>query len=807
MREAKRGYRPGDHVTGVVRGNYFFGKAVDHAQVAVKAIAMDVALVDAAKAEGTTDADGAFSFDLRLPDFLAGQASNHGAARVLIEATVKDNAGHSESRGEPVTVSESPLLVTAAPESGAMAPGLENQVFILTSYPDGTPAQTDLRIRSTDFADRTATTDRNGIAVCQMPGTGSATKIRVEAKDSAGNHASVPLDLQSRAGADSVILRTGQALYRAGDRVQLQVLSTRNKGSAYVDMVKEGQTIATHDLDIVNGSAQLEFAATPAMAGTVELNAYVFGHDGRPMGDHRMIFVQPADELRIETTADAQVYKPGGEARIGFRVTNREGEGVQAALGLEVVDQAVFALAEKQPGFAKVFFYLEQEMMKPRFEIHSISLPAVVSTTERNGAGSQDLAARALFSAAEMNAANNTSLDFGADIAAAKSATYTERYRNQIHDKIAETLERAAEQNGDICGGPSATAKLASAAIADPWGNNLRISTPRWNPRLLEVRSAGPDGKFDTTDDLLDSWQGSVCTIRVRLEHAGGEGVEITGVVMDVTGAVVSHAPIRMTESATGRVHAVRAGADGWFRLTALPAGHFRVEVSAPGFELAMKDVVLKEGDRAVLSVPLQVGMVTNGVMVRAAAPMLMMEAATAAPMPPMPMMARKAMALDAPVSGRSISPPVVKAVLPETHVRSWFPESLYVRPEIITDKDGRASITIPIADNITTWRMAMLASTKQGALGSGTSSLKVFQDFFTEMDLPVTLTQGDEVSIPVAVYNYSGSRGEVRLQLGTTATGFRSRAMCRIRTSRWNRVAWEVRSSASRPNASGSSN
>jgi hypothetical protein len=29
---------------------------------------------------------------------------------------------------------------------------------------------------------------------------------------------------------------------------------------------------------------------------------------------------------------------------------------------------------------------------------------------------------------------------------------------------------------------------------------------------------------------------------------------------------------------------------------------------------------------------------------------------------------------------------------------------------------------------------MAMLASTKQGALGSGTSRLRVFQDFFTEM-------------------------------------------------------------------------
>src|SRR5258705_6799226 len=61
---------------------------------------------------------------------------------------------------------------------------------------------------------------------------------------------------------------------------------------------------------------------------------------------------------------------------------------------------------------------------------------------------------------------------------------------------------------------------------------------------------------------------------------------------------------------------------------------------------------------------------------------------------------------------------------------------------------------------------MAMLASTSHGALGGGTSSLKVFQDFFVDLDLPVTLTQGDRVSIPVAVYNYSGSRGDVRLKL-----------------------------------------
>src|ERR1035438_3882045 len=47
--KARHGYRPGDHVTGTVRANYFFGKPVDEAQITVKATGMDVAMFDAGR--------------------------------------------------------------------------------------------------------------------------------------------------------------------------------------------------------------------------------------------------------------------------------------------------------------------------------------------------------------------------------------------------------------------------------------------------------------------------------------------------------------------------------------------------------------------------------------------------------------------------------------------------------------------------------------------------------------------------------------------------------------------------------------
>jgi hypothetical protein len=352
--KSKRGYRPGDQITGTVHANYFFGKSVD-GEVTVKASGFDVDHFEAGTAAGKTDSDGAFHFNIRLPDYFAGRSLNQGAARVLIEASVKDGAGHTESRGESVTVSESSLLINIVPEGGSLVPGLENRVYVLTSYPDGTPAESEISIEAAGKVAQTAATDRSGVAILSL--MGSATNIRVKAKDREGNRASVQADLQSRdAASEQVLLRAEHAIYHPGESIRLEVLTTKQSGYVYVDVVKDGQTIGTHDLSISNGRAALELTATPDMTGTVGFHAYLFGTDASIIGDRRMVFVQPADELRIETSLDAAVYKPGGEARIGFRVTNNRGEGVQAALGVEIIDQAVFALAEKQPGFANLFF-------------------------------------------------------------------------------------------------------------------------------------------------------------------------------------------------------------------------------------------------------------------------------------------------------------------------------------------------------------------------------------------------------------------------------------------------------------------
>src|SRR5262249_39132469 len=67
---------------------------------------------------------------------------------------------------------------------------------------------------------------------------------------------------------------------------------------------------------------------------------------------------------------------------------------------------------------------------------------------------------------------------------------------------------------------------------------------------------------------------------------------------------------------------------------------------------------------------------------------------------------------------------------------------------------------------SITTWRLTASASSSSGLLGGTSAPLQVFQTFFVDLDLPLHLTQGDEVAFPVAVYNYRTTSQTVTLDL-----------------------------------------
>jgi uncharacterized protein YfaS (alpha-2-macroglobulin family) len=83
------------------------------------------------------------------------------------------------------------------------------------------------------------------------------------------------------------------------------------------------------------------------------------------------------------------------------------------------------------------------------------------------------------------------------------------------------------------------------------------------------------------------------------------------------------------------------------------------------------------------------------------------------------------------------------------------FTETLYWNPCVKTDaKTGTGTVSFVTSDAVTSFRVLADAFDSAGDLGSGTSTIKSVQPFYVEMKMPLEVTQGDELRIPVTLVN-----------------------------------------------------
>ena len=93
----------------------------------------------------------------------------------------------------------------------------------------------------------------------------------------------------------------------------------------------------------------------------------------------------------------------------------------------------------------------------------------------------------------------------------------------------------------------------------------------------------------------------------------------ISGVVHDSTGAVVAGARVVIENAETNFHQEVTSGADGSYRLLALPAGVYKLTVTAKGFKTySTTDITVKVNDQLAIDVTLNVGSATEIISVEA---------------------------------------------------------------------------------------------------------------------------------------------------------------------------------------------
>src|ERR1700733_11176899 len=107
----------------------------------------------------------------------------------------------------------------------------------------------------------------------------------------------------------------------------------------------------------------------------------------------------------------------------------------------------------------------------------------------------------------------------------------------------------------------------------------------------------------------------------------GGTG-ELTGLVTDQTGAVVSGASVKLTNSETGEVRTATTTSGGSYRFPALQVvGTYSLEVAPKGFKSEkVEKIVIRVGTIVTRDVKLEVGQTTEQVTVEAGAQLVQTE-------------------------------------------------------------------------------------------------------------------------------------------------------------------------------------
>jgi hypothetical protein len=114
-----------------------------------------------------------------------------------------------------------------------------------------------------------------------------------------------------------------------------------------------------------------------------------------------------------------------------------------------------------------------------------------------------------------------------------------------------------------------------------------------------------------------------VLIVLIMLASVGSVRADVTGsilgVVHDRSGAVVAGAQIAATNIATNLKLEAESAADGSFRILALPAGTYKLTVTAKGFRpFVESDIVVQVNDKLNFEVTLDVGSVTDTVEISA---------------------------------------------------------------------------------------------------------------------------------------------------------------------------------------------
>jgi uncharacterized protein YfaS (alpha-2-macroglobulin family) len=695
-------YLPGETVKGTLQAAYFFGKPVAGGDVTLDVNTIDIGVTKLTELKGKTDEKGSYKFEYRLPQTFVGQPFEQGKAVVELAATLKDTADHAQEANLTRPVVQQPVLLVVVPEHQGLVPGVENRLFIAAATPDGQPLK------------------HKQLTVLMAPtaeGVGhNLTKQTINTDD----YGIAVFSFRGREGMWTVTVQATEAGQPAQQTVALQSAAAQNSLILRVDrpLAKVGDTVGltalcsspggTLYIDVIRNKQTVLTKAVDMVNGRAELALPLDQELAGTLQIHAYKILPNEDIIRDTRTV---IVSPADDLKI--RVTADKGEyrpGGDAHLSFLVRD------GNGRPVSAALGLVMVDESVYALSELQP-GLEKIYFTLEK----------QLMEPKYEIHGLSPTYL---------------------LHPGI----ERRSEDERQR----AATLVLSAVEAAPDF--DYRVNT--YDRRFAEVRTRAVTVMEKAHKKIYDA---------VR-RYAAETGIDLAAA--DALQTLVRKGYITQSDLLDPWGNPYRSNLNGDNRYR----DGFSIESAGPDGQWGTNDDILnitfydqRVRFRRFARDGVMMGGMGGAMGGRAVLEEMPVALAARAPGPGMPALAAGAVA-------KADNMAVLRSTLDSTksdgggdaavHVRQYFPETLLWNPALLTDEHGEGRLTVPLADSITTWRLSMLANTPDGQLGSDTSSVKVFQEFFTDIDLPVSLTQDDRVELPVTVYNYLNSSQTVRLEL-----------------------------------------
>lgn len=640
----------------------------------------------------------------------------------LLTVAINDGAV-TETAARPIPIHTGRAEVAFYPEGGYLVGGIQNRVYFAAKDSLGKPIEIAGEVLSqSGRVVATVQTVRDGMGRFEFkPDSGQRYSLRITR----------PLDITETPWLPSVVealpvMDTGIGVFDEGEPIKLTIRSTKRR-QCILRSVCRGELVGIKTIEIGLGETDVTLPVQDRAAGVIRVTVLDAESEIATPLVERLVYRKSTRRLNIIARAQDErtAHAPGDSVRMTIEVTDEQNQPVAGAvLGVSVVDDAALSLRQKDTPSIKTHFLLTSEIRSP-----------------------EDLEHADFYLSDSPEASDSLDLLLGTQGWRRFVSGTPEQFDESFRDALTRLLELDGQRAGLI-----AATQSNDSSNAEQFRHYQLLVTAAWRGFIVEIRWALI---------VIGALWVVGFVLRPRKSAVAAASVLLVIVVIAVQAGCGASHEARVV-GAPERDESASAAEMGDVDLSAPPqnsssaaAEEESAEEEAPFVERVVRTFLGQGGDRSANDI----------VHARISTDQLEKWA--------------RSRDLDAQTLADQLMEELRFPIRQYAHVRrpsedgtrNDFTETLYWNPAMVTDSNGTATIRFDLSDSLTLFRVRIDGHSHNGRLGSGGGAVVTKIPIQVEPKVPLEVTGGDRIDLPVGIVNATDQAGQLDLALKLDAT------------------------------------